>query len=223
MPALAADQARQGELVPADREMGSLADRARHLLAGGGPPRRDLLERVTTASKVSMVEAWRALKSAPAPAPADRPIGRPAARRSPSACAASPRAPRAAPSAVEPTTRRPIIDEEAWPRAQAFTSCAKSATTSPSDLEVDRHGRAAELGMGRRAGVGVRQPAEARNVGGELEDAAVVDLVQHPTCKLADGAAFRPNIGRVIRFLRPGLHPCAVAGCGGAPGHFRAR
>ena len=36
--------------------------------------------------------------------------------------------------AVEPTTWLAMIEEEAWPSAQAFTSWAKSVTTGPSIL-----------------------------------------------------------------------------------------
>ena len=36
--------------------------------------------------------------------------------------------------AVEPTTWLAMIEEEAWPSAQAFTSWAKSLTTGPSIL-----------------------------------------------------------------------------------------
>src|SRR6478752_3826327 len=46
-------------------------------------------------------------------------------------------------------------------------------------LEVDGHGRAAELGMSGRRRVGVAEPAQPRNIPGELKDAAIVDLVQH--------------------------------------------
>ena len=34
--------------------------------------------------------------------------------------------------AVEPTTFRAMIEDDAWPSAQAFTSWAKSVTLSPS-------------------------------------------------------------------------------------------
>src|SRR5919112_1832031 len=49
----------------------------------------------------------------------------------------------------------------------------------PLDLEVDRHGRAAQLRVRRRARVGLGEAPEPRDVGGELEDFAVVDVVQH--------------------------------------------
>ena len=46
-------------------------------------------------------------------------------------------------------------------------------------LHVDRHGRAAELGPGRRGRIGLGQPPETRNIGREFENASAVNLVQH--------------------------------------------
>ena len=46
-------------------------------------------------------------------------------------------------------------------------------------LEVDRHGRAAQLGMGGGAGVRRVQPAQPGDIAGQFEDSAVVDLVEH--------------------------------------------
>src|SRR5690242_10983674 len=46
-------------------------------------------------------------------------------------------------------------------------------------LEVDLHGRAAQLGMGGGGGIRVRQPSEARNIPGQLDDPLVIDVVQH--------------------------------------------
>jgi len=48
------------------------------------------------------------------------------------------------------------------------------------DAKVDNHRRTAQPGMRFRAGVRVREPSEPRNVARELEDALIVDLVDHP-------------------------------------------
>ena len=72
-----------------------------------------------------------------------------------------------------------MIEDEAWPSAQAFTSWAKSVTGVAVHLEVDRDGRAAQLGVGGGAGVGVGQPADAGDIARQLEDPLVVDVVQH--------------------------------------------
>ena len=58
-------------------------------------------------------------------------------------------------------------------------------------LEVDGHGRAAELGMGGRRRIGVAEPAQPGDIPGELKDAAVVDLVQHDVRWLFAGPATR--------------------------------
>ena len=46
-------------------------------------------------------------------------------------------------------------------------------------LEVDGHGRAAQLGMGGGAGVRRVQPPDPGDVAGQFQNSAVVDLVQH--------------------------------------------
>ena len=46
-------------------------------------------------------------------------------------------------------------------------------------LEVDRDGRAAQLGMGGGAGVGGRKPAEAGNIARQFQDFRVVNVVEH--------------------------------------------
>src|SRR5882757_5819096 len=46
-------------------------------------------------------------------------------------------------------------------------------------LEVDLDGRAAQFGVGGRAGIRVRKPPEARNIAGQFDDPLVVDVVQH--------------------------------------------
>ena len=65
-------------------------------------------------------------------------------------------------------------------------------------LEVDRDGRAAQLGMGGGGGVGVGEPPEPGNVPGQLENSAVVDVVEHGSEVAVAGAAgldcyLRPN------------------------------
>src|SRR4029077_19932124 len=51
-------------------------------------------------------------------------------------------------------------------------------------FQIDGDGRAAELGMGGGAGVGVVEPPDPRDRPGELDDAAIIDLVEH--CRTAD-------------------------------------
>jgi hypothetical protein len=46
-------------------------------------------------------------------------------------------------------------------------------------LEVDGHGRTAQLGMSRGAGVRGIQPAQPGDIAGQFDDSAVVDLVEH--------------------------------------------
>src|ERR1700687_3252401 len=48
------------------------------------------------------------------------------------------------------------------------------------DAKVDHHCRTAQARMRFGAGVWVREPPEPRNVARELEDALIVDLVDHP-------------------------------------------
>ena len=71
-----------------------------------------------------------------------------------------------------------MIEDEAWPSAQAFTSWAKSVTVSPSIL--DRWLRSSRIAATppspwRR----LRQPPDPRNVACKFDDAAVVDFVEH--------------------------------------------
>ena len=74
---------------------------------------------------------------------------------------------------------RAMIEEEAWPSAQAFTSWAKSVTVSPSILRsmvtVEPH--SLEWAVALASGCG--KPAEPGNVAGQFEDPAVVDVVEH--------------------------------------------
>src|SRR5689334_15637265 len=46
-------------------------------------------------------------------------------------------------------------------------------------LEVDLHGRAAQLGMRGGGSIWVGQATEARNIPRQLDDPLVVDVVQH--------------------------------------------
>src|SRR5438874_5401685 len=46
-------------------------------------------------------------------------------------------------------------------------------------LEVDPDGRAAQLGVGGRGGIGIRQPPEPRNIPSQFDDPLVIDVVQH--------------------------------------------
>src|SRR5215831_5153345 len=78
-------------------------------------------------------------------------------------------------SAFAPMTLRAMIEDEAWPSAQAFTTWEKSVTVSPSIL---------------RSIVTV-EPSQARDVPGQLQNSAVVDLVQHGVQKRLFGRVVR--------------------------------
>ena len=74
---------------------------------------------------------------------------------------------------------RAMIEEEAWPSAQAFTSWAKSVTSSPailrSTVTVEPH----SLEWAVALASGVVQPAQPGDIAGQFDDSAVVDLVEH--------------------------------------------
>ncbi len=74
---------------------------------------------------------------------------------------------------------RAMIEDEAWPSAQAFTSWAKSVTVSPS---IFRSMVTVEPHSSRHArwrGVGVGQPPDPRDRARKLDNPAIVDLVEH--------------------------------------------
>jgi hypothetical protein len=48
-----------------------------------------------------------------------------------------------------------------------------------SHLQIDGDGRAAELGMRGGAGVRLCETAKPRNIAGQFDDSAVVDVVEH--------------------------------------------
>src|SRR5450631_487813 len=56
-------------------------------------------------------------------------------------------------------------------------------------LEIDRDGRAAQLGVGGGAGVRIGQPTQPGNIPGQLQNPAIVDLVQHGLKVAVVGAA----------------------------------
>ena len=72
-----------------------------------------------------------------------------------------------------------MIEDEAWPSAQAFTSWAKSVTVSPSILRstvtVEPH--SLECAVALASGCG--QPSETGDAPGQFENSAVVDVVEH--------------------------------------------
>ena len=74
---------------------------------------------------------------------------------------------------------RAMIEDEAWPSAQAFTSWAKSVTVSPSILRSTVTVEPHSLEWAVAVASGLRQPADPGNIAGQFEDPAVVDLVQH--------------------------------------------
>ena len=72
-----------------------------------------------------------------------------------------------------------MIEEEAWPSAQAFTSWAKSPTTGPfifrSTVTVEPH----SLEWAVALASGAIEPAQARYIARQVEDFGVVNLVEH--------------------------------------------
>ena len=72
-----------------------------------------------------------------------------------------------------------MIDEEACPSAQAFTSWANSVTLVAIGLQVDGDRRAAQLRVGRSGGVRRRQPAQTGDISRQFENSGVVNLVKH--------------------------------------------
>ena len=135
MPAMPADQPGQAELIAPDRDMSRLADGPRHLLGRGRHPASlDLVEGIHDGVEgqkrrgVPRLEVAHGLEDAqvlpfpPGASPFSFSIRRMACLMVRSS------------SAVEPTTWRAMIEEEACPSAQAFTSWAKSVTTPSSTL-----------------------------------------------------------------------------------------
>src|SRR6202012_4040789 len=68
-------------------------------------------------------------------------------------------------------------------------------------LEVDLDGRAAQFGMRRGAGIGVGEPAQAWDVPGQLDDALVVNVVQHMMEVPPDGLGGRMSWSYI--WMRP--------------------
>src|SRR6201992_2581543 len=83
-------------------------------------------------------------------------------------------------------------------------------------LEVDLDGRAAQFGMRRGAGIGVGEPAQAWDVPGQLDDALVVNVVQHMMQVPPDGLGGRvscPIYGRTRTKYSPAFlrRPAAMS------------
>ena len=93
---------------------------------------------------------------------------------------------------------RAMIEDEAWPSAQAFTSWAKSVTVSPSIFRsmVTVEPQSFEWAVALASGAA--KPADPRNRPGQLDDAAIVDLVEH--CRTADlpGRVFTVRAGFIV-------------------------
>ena len=112
---------------------------------------------------------------------------------------------------------RAMIEDEAWPSAQAFTSWAKSVTVSPSIFRsmVTVEPQSFEWAVALASGAA--KPPDPRNRPGQLDDAAIVDLVEH--CRTADlpGRALgllSPPANRLYRRRRGGIEVRAGAGAG---------
>ncbi len=66
-------------------------------------------------------------------------------------------------------------------------------------LEIDRDRRAAQLGVRGRGRIRLRQPADPGDIAGELENSAIVDVVEHgcpafPSAKCASIVSGAPVI-----------------------------
>ena len=72
-----------------------------------------------------------------------------------------------------------MIDDDAWPSAQAFTSWAKSVTVSPSILRSTVTVEPHSLDRAVALASGLRQAAQPRNMAGQLQNTAIVDVVEH--------------------------------------------
>ena len=113
-----------------------------------------------------------------------------------------------------------MIEDEAWPSAQAFTSWAKSVTVSPSIFRsmVTVEPQSFEWAVALASGAA--KPADPRNRAGQLDDAAIVDLVEH--CRTADlpGSGLgllSPPANRLYRRRRGGIEVRAGPALAGTP------
>src|SRR3954454_24061146 len=78
------------------------------------------------------------------------------------------------------------------------------------DIDLDRG--TAQLGVRRGTGVGIGQPTEPWNIAGELDDALVVDVVQHDLwdLRLQLNWAFDPWSGATLGTETLGSEPLAT-------------
>src|ERR1700750_918174 len=99
----------------------------------------------------------------------------------------------------------------------------------PTPLEIDLHGRAAELGVSGGAGVGIAEATQTGDIPGQFDDPLVIDIVQHAmeseTFRAASGGiglgGRRPRsyIGSELAEKQPG----GLVGGGRAPLHPTSR
>ena len=105
-------------------------------------------------------------------------------------------------SALAPTTWLAMIEDEAWPSAQAFTSWAKSVTVSPSifrsTVTVDPH--SLEWAVAR--GVGLFQPAQTR----EYSPPAPESGGCRPRSAWLPRSGFPPPVAGTRLYCRAGSH-----------------
>ena len=72
-----------------------------------------------------------------------------------------------------------MIEDEAWPSAQAFTSWAKSVTTGPSILRSTVTVEPHSLEWAVALASGALKPPETRDIARQFEDFGVVNVVEH--------------------------------------------
>ena len=72
-----------------------------------------------------------------------------------------------------------MIEDEAWPSAQAFTSWAKSLTAPPSILRSTVTVEPHSLEWAVAEASGADKPAQAGDIARQVEDFGIVNIVKH--------------------------------------------
>jgi hypothetical protein len=65
------------------------------------------------------------------------------------------------------------------PERAGFHVMGEIGDERPIHFQIDRDGRAAQLGMGGRRGVGRGEASEPGNIARQVQDSAVVNVVKH--------------------------------------------
>ena len=70
-------------------------------------------------------------------------------------------------------------------------------------LQIDGDGRAAEPRKGGRRGVRIGEPSDPRDVAGQFNDAAIIDVVEHCQIAVRDGCV-QVGTDKLYRYLPGG-------------------